>query len=176
MTYTFGATNAERLLFTEVSKLTFEQRTKRIRGNLQTLKDFQSYLVGKVSETFVGLQISHFLDVAKAKLGTNRIIFTTDLDKIVRVGDDFKAIFEIKYSANNYDILVKYNQWRSIDLIKKYLGCKAYIVCRNGEYWYVEDHSKVKFKEGKNIAHLKLNRMEILDDEEFIKFLAELIR
>ncbi|WP_456478178.1 hypothetical protein [Geoglobus ahangari] len=155
--------------------MTLTQRTKRIRENSKLFKSFSEMVIGSIGELVKGIEISYFLDVAKKEHNIKESIFATNIDKLIRAGDEFKAIFEIKHAPKDSDVFIKYNQFRSLKLIAERLKTDCYLVVRNHRFWYVRKlDDSLRFRN--NVARIELDDMELLDDYSFVDFLAEILQ
>lgn len=118
--------------------LNFYKLTTEDHEDIKFINDCKSFLVGNIGEIVRSMKFSRFLDKVVEKYNIQEPIFATNVDKIVRVGDEFKAIFEIKFTTNGKDILLKYNHYKTLKLMAEKLGIPVYIVVERQGEWYIK--------------------------------------
>ena len=155
-----------------------DTRARRFRDNILILNEYTDYVIGQIGEAIRGMELSHLLDVAVEKHSIPGKIFATNIDKIIRVNNDFKAIFEIKYSTNQKNILMKYNHYKSLKLISRKLNIPVFIIVKSNGSWYVLDLDEIN---GFNSVgeywnrKLKLSEMQKFSQAELVDFLAKVL-
>lgn len=152
-----------------------KNRAMRLRDNSHLFNEFSDYTASKIRELAVGNEISHLLDLANKE---NLSVFTTDIDKIVRVNNEFKAIFELKHSKNDKDFLLKFTHYKTLKLLSEAMNVPCYIILRNGKFWYVKELQRIdesEFERNYWRTYLKLKEMWRLNQKEMISFLKEVI-
>ncbi len=118
--------------------LNFYKLTTDDHDNIKFINDCKAFLTGNIGEIIRGMKFSRFLDKVVEKYNIQEPIFATNVDKIVRVGDEFKAIFEIKFTTNGKDVLLKYNHYKTLKLMAEKLGVPVYIVVENEGEWFIK--------------------------------------
>ncbi len=146
---------------------------------IKQLNSYKQFAVGNLGEAAKSMELSNFLDRAAEKVGVVGSIFATDIDKIVRVDDEIKAIFEIKHSTNGKDVLIKYNHYKTLKLISQKLGVPVYFVVKHAGWWYIKPLRDI-YEFSKNgdywNCRLKLAEMLKMDRMRFVEVLADILR
>jgi len=153
------------------------ERFKKIAENTDILSFYSQFLLGKLKELQLGLEISALLDEVNGKKG---YIATTDVDKLIRIDNDYRIGFEMKFSSDRF-IFMKYSHYNSLKLISEKLGADIYVITKEGDSYFmkkIEDGS-FNFKTnnyGKTTARIKIDDMQKMGKEEFKEFLAGYVR
>ncbi len=143
--------------------------------NRELLSFYSQYLLGKLRELQLGLEISALLD--EAMNGNKGYLATTDVDKLIRIDNDYRIGFEIKFSGTDGIVFMKYSHFNSLKLISERLGADIYVITKEGDSYFlkkVEDGAfDFKTNYGKTTARIKLENMKKMSKEEFKRFLAD---
>jgi hypothetical protein len=124
------------------------------------------------------MELSYLIDraVDEYKLGSP---FITDIDRIVRIDDEIKAIFEIKHTTNGKDVLIKYNHYRTLKEIQNAFDVPVYFVVKHEGCWYLKPLRDV-YSFAKNGRYwekrLKLSEMLKMGQARFVEVLADILR
>lgn len=141
--------------------------------DLKLIQDCKMLLISNVGELLYGLELSKMLDEIVKEFKITKPIFTSNIDKIVRVGDEIKAVFELKHSTNGKDFFLKFNHHKTLELLSKKLGVPVYYIVKNGD-WYLKEINEIrnfKFTGDQWIKRIPLNSMKKLTKEDLASIL-----
>ena len=142
-------------------------------------KELLYFLKGKIDEIQISFEISKFLKLAKLRYNIREYISAADIDKILRVGNEFKAILEFK-NVTESRVKLFYSQDKTLRLLSKKLQIPViYIIKRNRDYYFIKQHSEVyNFVKGSRgyDAYLDLNKHEPLSENDLIYYLADILQ
>ncbi|WP_456469237.1 hypothetical protein [Archaeoglobus sp.] len=154
------------------------QKIGKSHEEIKRLNDIESFYTGVIGEIGRGMKLSYLIDVAIKKFKIPGSPFVTDIDRIVRIDDEIKAIFEIKHTTNGKDVLIRYNHYRTLKEIQNAFDVPVYFVVKHEGWWYLKPLRDV-YGFVKNERYwekrLKLSEMLKMGQARFVEVLADIL-
>jgi len=106
-------------------------RMDEFYNNYKFFNDVIIYLQNRITELRFQVEFSHLLEGAKKISGLNHLL-VNDVDKLIRVDKDIKAIFELKVRRKPLNSFVEVNasQFYTLRLLHRRLGCYVYYLIK----------------------------------------------
>jgi len=123
----------------------------------------------KLNEWLLSIEFSGLLQEAQKAYGIKQVV-VNDIDKIIRVGDEFVAIFELKTRKHVDDGAIKVNwaQGRTLKFLRDKLNIPVfYFIKFNGKYYFTVLREWIKELSGRGESRAYFCKIEL---DEMIEF------
>jgi len=104
-------------------------------------------------------------------------LFLTDVDRILRVGNNKLIIFEFKHisqKTNGSFIYIKKHVLETLQIIAKATKSQLLLVTKEGGFWFVKDITNLTIS-GEYRA-FRLSEFQKLDNKGFLEFIRRLVK
>ena len=139
------------------------------------------YAERKLQEEIFSLEISALFEKAKKEYNVSGYLNTCDIDKLVRVDDEFKAIIELKYIKHGL-LNIRFNQNKTLKLLSEKLQVPVFYVAKNpwNDTYYIVKQVSDQFmylKDGKTWkAEIPVDSLIEFDEDEILGIFADILR
>ena len=151
----------------------------KLYGNWDVTNELISLVAGKIEELRFDIEISAMLQEARNRYNIRGYVNSMDIDKIIRVEDDYRAIFDLKISHNG-KLKIKFSQDKSLRLISEKLGIPVYYVVKSPYGYHIirQDSEQYLFVKGKLglDCYLNLEQYQAYDRKRLVERLADVLR
>ncbi|AEA46683.1 hypothetical protein [Archaeoglobus veneficus] len=167
---------------TEIQGLLAERKRNTTE---QFEKDVLTFVINKLTELKSMIYFSYFIEEAKVAANVNNVIIN-DVDKIIRVGDEIKALFELKVrrrQQNGY-IRVSKSEWHTLRTLSETLDVPVFYLVRvpgcyklvKLNFWRTEHRNNGYHQLRDYYVKIPLDEGLTLSDVEVVTALADIIQ
>ena len=152
-------------------------KTKTLYNNFSLFQRFMKSIHTKLTEFEFSIEFSNLMEQA-AIASKIKSLCINDVDKIVRVDDEFKAIFELKVRQLRPNFIrLNWAQWNTLRKISQKLEIPVYYLIKTDSGYILKQLDDWEKEVGKIDTFVKLpvGAEDLLDEVELILKLAKIL-